>query len=317
MTHIALAGNQWFSVYLLERMIEQGQQPSLLINMPPERAKPIAGYVDLGPIAARHDIALYRPATFSLKAEEDQQALLQQPIDLLIAYGWQRLIPAWLIDHARLGAYGVHGGPEPPPRCRGQAVFNWALLLGCETFHMYLFQLNPEADTGALVDLVQFDVAPHDDIVTLYHKNCVVSSRMILAHLEAMATGKVRLRAQPSGPAGVLPRRRPENGGIQWDESAERIVNLVRAVAPPYPGAFTALDKMVITITAAQVFDTQIPFDAPPGTVVDRFPNGDLLVMASDYPVLVRELSCSEQGRIERGVRLELHSGVPLPDPEL
>ena len=33
--------------------------------------------------------------------------------------------------------------------------------------------------------------------------------------------------------------RRPEDGRIDWSKSAREIHNLVRAVAPPYPGAFT------------------------------------------------------------------------------
>ena len=33
--------------------------------------------------------------------------------------------------------------------------------------------------------------------------------------------------------------RKPEDGRIDWSKSAREIHNLVRAVAPPYPGAFT------------------------------------------------------------------------------
>jgi methionyl-tRNA formyltransferase len=35
--------------------------------------------------------------------------------------------------------------------------------------------------------------------------------------------------------------RKPEDGCIDWSASAERIHNLVRGVAPPYPGAFTTI----------------------------------------------------------------------------
>jgi len=35
--------------------------------------------------------------------------------------------------------------------------------------------------------------------------------------------------------------RRPEDGKIDWLQSAQTIHNLVRAVAPPYPGACTRL----------------------------------------------------------------------------
>jgi methionyl-tRNA formyltransferase len=37
-------------------------------------------------------------------------------------------------------------------------------------------------------------------------------------------------------------RRRPEDGKIDWAVSARDIHNLVRAVAPPFPGAFGQID---------------------------------------------------------------------------
>jgi methionyl-tRNA formyltransferase len=33
--------------------------------------------------------------------------------------------------------------------------------------------------------------------------------------------------------------RKPEDGRIDWQQPAQQIYNLHRAVAPPYPGAFT------------------------------------------------------------------------------
>jgi methionyl-tRNA formyltransferase len=37
-------------------------------------------------------------------------------------------------------------------------------------------------------------------------------------------------------------RRRPEDGKIDWTRSAREIHDLVRAVAPPFPGAFAQVD---------------------------------------------------------------------------
>jgi methionyl-tRNA formyltransferase len=33
--------------------------------------------------------------------------------------------------------------------------------------------------------------------------------------------------------------RKPEDGRIHWNQSAKQVHDLIRAVAPPYPGAFT------------------------------------------------------------------------------
>jgi methionyl-tRNA formyltransferase len=317
MGRIAVAGNQWITEYLLERMIEQGFHPALLLNVRPEKSAAISGYRDLSGFAERHGIELYRPELYTLKSDGDRAALLGMEIDALLVFGWQRLIPDWLIEHCQRGVYGVHGGPKPPPRCRGRAVFNWTILLGYTNFYLYLFRITPEVDAGGIIEITEFDVTPFDDVLTLYHKNCVVSTRMMLKHLPSILKGEVEWIEQSGDEPTYLPKRTPEQGGIYWDATAERISNLIRAVAPPYPGAFTALDGSEVRITTAHVFDTKISYEAAAGTILDVFPNGDFIVMTGDYPLYVRGYECDDKSLIAAGKVFELHSGSQPPDPEV
>jgi methionyl-tRNA formyltransferase len=314
---LALAGNQWISRYLLERLIEAGHAPRLVLNVPPDRSAGISGYEDLGPFCEAERIELYRPAGYGLKTKADRTALGARRIDALLVFGWGRLIPPWLIARCRLGVYGVHGGPKPPPRCRGRAVFNWALLLGCERFYLYLFRIDPGVDSGRIIETVRFDITAHDDCLSLYHKNCVVAGRLILHHLPAILDGTVRAAEQPAGEPSYLPKRTPEHGGIRWDAPARRIANLIRAVAPPYPGAFSFLDGVKLELHAAHVFDTQIRYDAPPGEIIEVFPGGHFVVATGDWPLYVRAYRCEDPSAIRRGRRFQLHSGESVPDPQL
>ena len=45
-------------------------------------------------------------------------------------------------------------------------------------------------------------------------------------------------------------RRRPEDGLICWEWHRERVHDWVRALAPPYPGAFTLLNDKKVLITS-------------------------------------------------------------------
>jgi methionyl-tRNA formyltransferase len=65
--------------------------------------------------------------------------------------------------------------------------------------------------------------------------------------------------AQNESEACSFPRRRPEDGEIDWNESAADIHNLIRALVAPLPGAFyyvggekTVLDKY---LSLAEVTD--------------------------------------------------------------
>lgn len=313
-TRIAIAGNQWITRYLIDALVVSGETPSLVINMGAQWADRISGYEDLSRDATKIGAALYRPLKYSLKSAEDQAALSAHDIDVLLVFGWQRLIPQWLIAHCRLGAFGAHGGPELPPRCRGRAGFNWAILLGYDHFHMYTFRLTPGVDDGDIMGFASFDITPQDDIVSVYHKNCAVTTRLFLDVVAKAKAGKLQGSPQLKEGATYLPKREPENGGIDWSAPAHRIADLVRALAPPYPGAFTYTGKTRVYLHRVHVFDRQIAYAGEPGTIVDIFPNGDFVVSARGGGIYVREWSGN--GFVPRkGLIFAPSSGTPLPDP--
>ena len=59
--------------------------------------------------------------------------------------------------------------------------------------------------------------------------------------------------------------RRPEDGRIDWWTSAQQIHNLVRAVAPPYPGAFSAFQGGTLRVLKTLVESRRSPRSAAPG----------------------------------------------------
>ena len=69
------------------------------------------------------------------------------------------------------------------------------------------------------------------------------AARLVLERqIEALTTGTAPRRAQDESQATYFGGRKPEDGRIDWTQSAENIYNLIRAVTQPYPGAFTQVD---------------------------------------------------------------------------
>jgi methionyl-tRNA formyltransferase len=52
--------------------------------------------------------------------------------------------------------------------------------------------------------------------------------------------------------------RKPEDGRIDWQHSAQQVYNLIRAVAPPYPGAYTEHAGQRIVIADARMASTAL-----------------------------------------------------------
>lgn len=314
---IAVAGNQWITQYLIDSMVIAGFKPDLVINVCPGERKSISGYVDLKELCDKYEIEIYRPNEYSLKSRLDKENL-KGKVDLLYVFGWQRLIPGWFIETCIKGVYGVHGGPLKPPRCRGRAVFNWAIILGYDKFYMYLFSITEGADEGDIAEIAEFDINNDDDILTLYHKNCIVSSRMFINTLPKILDRTLKLTKQPDEESTFLPKRSPENGGINWKQSANRLTNFIKALTRPYPGAYSYINGICIYILRSQIFDTKINFDNfDPGEIIEVFSNGHFIVATLDFPVYVREYDTDKPVELKRGLKFDLLSGVQLPDPNV
>lgn len=317
MNNIAVAGNQWITKFLIEKLIVAGLKPNLIINLNVEKSEDISGYFDLSEIAEKNNIALYRPIKYSLKSKKDKEVLSSKKIDILIVFGWQRLIPSWLLDLCTYGAYGVHGGPELPPRARGRAVFNWAILLGYKKFYHYLFKLDPNVDSGEIIDINEFEILDSDDIISIYHKNCIISSEMFIKYIpEILKNSLISTVKQQNTKATYLPKRIPQNSGICWNERAETIINLIRAVRDPYPSAFTYLDEERIEILRAHIFDKKLKFENKEiGKIIEVFPNMDFIVKTADFPIYIREYNILNPNIIRKGKIFKICSGIQVSNP--
>jgi methionyl-tRNA formyltransferase len=72
----------------------------------------------------------------------------------------------------------------------------------------------------------------------VFAKVTVAAETVLARSLPGLIAGTAPRRIQPIEPGQYFGRRRPEDGRIDWAWPAEQIHNLVRGVAPPFPGAF-------------------------------------------------------------------------------
>jgi methionyl-tRNA formyltransferase len=73
--------------------------------------------------------------------------------------------------------------------------------------------------------------------------------------LPQLIDGTVASQPQDLTLGGYFSGRRPEHGRIDWSQSATQIHNLIRAVAPPYPGAYTTLNATELKLLRSRVID--------------------------------------------------------------
>ena len=95
--------------------------------------------------------------------------------------------------------------------------------------------------------------------------------------LPALMAGTAPHRPQDLATGSYFSGRKPEDGRIDWRSSAAQVHNLVRAVAPPYPGAFCDLAGHHLRVLATTLAD-----GLEPGSPELMVQNGVLVARCGD-----------------------------------
>ena len=156
--------------------------------------------------------------------------------DLVLSVFYRHLLPDSVLDCARLAALNLH--PSLLPAYRGRAPLNWVLVNGETQTGITLHHMVRRADAGDIVAQSAVAIAPRDTALSLYLKIEEAGIELLRETLPRIADGTAPRLPQDESRASKVGRRRPEDGRIDWTWPAARIDCLVRAVAPPWPGAF-------------------------------------------------------------------------------
>jgi methionyl-tRNA formyltransferase len=156
--------------------------------------------------------------------------------DFVFSFYYRSMLGAPLLRAARRGALNMHGSLLP--KYRGRAPVNWAILRGEQETGATLHYMVERADAGDIVDSQPVPILLDDDAREVFTKVTVAAETVLARSLPALIAGTAPRRPQPILAGQYFARRRPEDGRIDWSRPALEIHNLVRAVAPPFPGAF-------------------------------------------------------------------------------
>ncbi|HEY6483566.1 MAG TPA: formyltransferase family protein, partial [Steroidobacteraceae bacterium] len=166
-----------------------------------------------------------------------QQAIGELRPDLLFSFYYRSLLQQSLLGSARRGAFNMHGSLLP--NYRGRAPVNWAILRGERETGATLHHMVARADAGDIVDQLAVPILADDNARDVFRKVTVAAEIVLARSLPGILAGTAPRTPQVLAPGQYFGRRRPQDGLIDWLYPAEQIHNLVRALAPPFPGAFT------------------------------------------------------------------------------
>jgi methionyl-tRNA formyltransferase len=186
-------------------------------------------------------------------------------LDIAYCFGWSRLLDSTLLSVPRLGMVGFH--PAELPMNRGRHPLIWALALGLKRTASTFFFMTEEADAGPIVSQTLVPIADSDDAAALYSKVTRVALQQIEHFTRELAKGTLVATPQDHTRATYWRKRTVADGRIDWRMSAISIRNLVRALAPPYPGATFLHDDRDVVVGRVEIAG-DAPENMEPGRIL-------------------------------------------------
>jgi methionyl-tRNA formyltransferase len=275
-------------VRCLSVLLAQGVQVALVLTHW-DRADENIWFDSVEKLARAHGLPVITPENPNDPAVIEQVRALRP--DFLFSFYYRNMLGPELLALPARGAFNLHGSLLP--KYRGRVPVNWAVIMGERETGATLHQMVAKPDAGGIVEQQAVAIGPDDTAAEVFGKVTEAAERVLARALPGLIAGSARIVPQNLSLGSYYGGRKPEDGRIDWTKSAQEVHNLVRGVAPPYPGAFTAIGAMTLRILRTRLEPNRRPRSSAPGLY---FEAGAFFADCGDGKVL-RILELEADGR--------------------
>ena len=188
-----------------------------------------------------------------------REAVERAKPDLLFSFYFRALLPPPVLAAAPRGGLNMHGSLLP--RYRGRAPTNWAVLHDERETGATLHEMVARPDAGRIVDRQAVPILPDDTAKEVFDKVTVAAEQVLWRSLPAIVSDQIAWLPNEVAQGSYFGARTPEDGRIDWSKPARHVYALIRAVAPPYPGAFADVAGRRVVVASARM--SQAPWSGP------------------------------------------------------
>ena len=282
---IAFMGTPDFAVPSLAALIKQGHEVVGVFCQPDRpvgRGKKIA----TGPVkrlALEHDIPVFQPRR--IKSAEGVEMLRSLKPDLAVTAAFGQILSQEVLDIPAMGTVNVHASLLP--KYRGSAPINWCIINGEVETGVTTMLTDAGIDTGDMLLSESLAIKEGETAGQLTERLAVLGSKVLIDTLKAMEADKCPRTRQDDSAASYYPMLKKQHGQIDWNGSAEQIVNRVRGVNP-WPGAYTQMNGQVLKIWQARAIEQgDLPAGKPGEVLLSGAKQGVCVACGQGYVELV------------------------------
>jgi len=262
----------------------------------------VSGWVDLKALSQNLDID-YK----GFKKINDKENVLwakEKAPDVIFAVGFSQLMSDEWLQMPTLGCIGFH--PTFLPKGRGRAPLAWIILdktIGSATF----FLMGKGADDGPIFVQETFQVEEEDDAGSVEQKIELAIMNSLDRWLPELKKGIWNPIPQDETKASWYGKRAPEDGHINWNDSADSIDRLIKASSKPHPGAYTYFKDTKIVIWGSEL-EANISIKGVIGRILLVDPSKGCLIQCGSGLLWIKNIEKDESLKLQVGEKLGYNS---------
>jgi methionyl-tRNA formyltransferase len=262
---IIFLGTPDFAVASLKAMVEAKHEVVAVVTMPDKPAgrgmklqqSPVKQY------AVSQNIPVLQPEKLRDPAFIEELRSYKADLQVVIAF---RMLPEVVWHMPPLGTINLHASLLPD--YRGAAPINWAIINGETVSGVSTFFLKHEIDTGDILLSAACEIGLNTTAGELHDTLMHLGAEVMLQSLQLIQEGKIQGTPQAQGSHKLAPKIFKSHCQIDWNNTGQSIINLVRGMSP-YPAAYTLLNHKQVKVFMAQ-FEPNTTTEEPGKVLSDQ-----------------------------------------------
>ncbi len=280
-------GTPEFALPSLRRLAASPHEVALVVSRPdrPVGRHQVLTAPPVVEMARKLGLPVVQPG--SLKKPDVLERLREAGADVGVVVAYGKLIPPAALEVLPRGYVNLH--PSLLPRHRGPSPIQWALASGDRVTGVTTMLLDEGMDTGPILLQRRVPIEPGETAEELGSRLAEVGAELVLETLDGLEDGSVVPTPQPEEGATVSPMLRRSFGKIDWEMSARRLVNRLRAFTP-WPGLYTKFRGGRLKIHGLEEVRPAPPGTEEPGTILHADAGGIVVRCGGGSAVRITEL---------------------------
>ncbi len=253
---IVYFGTPEFSAYILDRLIQEGHPVKAVVTIPDKPAGRGLKLLEseVKKTALKYQLPVLQPEKLKNSLFIDELKSFQAEIFVVIAF---RMLPKEVWTIPPYGTYNIHASLLP--KYRGAAPIQHALLNGENKTGVTLFKINEEIDAGKILGYKEVIIDKADNFGSLHDKLKIAGFELLKEKLSVLVNYSPSdieslFMEQSTSEATLAPKIKKEDLKINWNHSAQDILNQIRAFSP-YPGAECLWNRKDGAVIKIKIFE--------------------------------------------------------------